>query len=103
RHALLDAAAEALQDLRLAGGRYGDAAEFGDALRAQGEAAGLRGDRAGAHHGAGLAAAEIEDEARGNLDAPGGRLRIETTLEAVARVRVDAERAAGAGDYDRIE
>src|SRR3546814_15321039 len=50
-----------------------------------------------------LAAADFEDEPRRHLDAPGGRLRIETALEAIARVRKNAEGAPCAGDHVRIE
>src|SRR3546814_15178336 len=38
-----------------------------------------------------------------HLDAPGGRLRIETALEAIARVRKNAEGAPCAGDHVRID
>ena len=55
------------------------------------------------HELGGLAAAEIEDHARGELGAGGREGRIDAALEAVARIGADAELAAGRRGAHRIE
>ncbi len=54
------------------------------------------------HHVRRLAAAEIEDHLGGQFDGGGVERRVDAALEAVARVGVDLERAAGLGDLDRV-
>ena len=49
-----------------------------------------------------LAAAEIDHQPRRKFQARNHELRIDATLEAVARVGDDAQLAAGAGDVERI-
>src|SRR5690606_23416731 len=62
-----------------------------------------RGDMAGGDDLVRGTATELEYHARGELDAGKQRLRIDRALEPVARVRDDAELAAGRGDGVGIE
>ena len=57
----------------------------------------------GGHGLAGLAAAELQHQARRDLGAPNRGLGIEAALEAVAGVRQDGELAPGGGDANRFE
>ena len=55
------------------------------------------------HELRGFAAAEFQDHARGDLRAGLDEGRIDAALEAIARIGIDAELAAGRGGADRIE
>ena len=88
----------AREDALRLGRRQIDAAEALDAVGPQGRGgAARRGMVAGADDVARLAAAELEDQPRRDFGAPVGALRIEAALEAVARIGLDAELAAGGG------
>src|SRR5690606_30704246 len=60
------------------------------------------GDFAGEENLGGFAAAEIENELRREIEAGNGEVRIDAALEAVAGIGMNAERAAGLGDVERV-
>ena len=60
------------------------------------------GDRAGEHDLRSLAAANLEHHAGRELEPRKRECRIDAALETIARIRVDAELAAGLGDIERI-
>ncbi len=85
------------------GGRQIETAQALDAVGPQGEATVEPRQLAGTDDVAGLAAAELQDQARRHFGTPHGALRIEAALEAVAGVGFDAELAAAGGRARGIE
>ncbi len=79
------------------------AGQLFDARRIEGDHPGLIRLLPGHFQLADLAAAHLHDHLRGKIDAGTDRLRVDATLEAEARVGMDAVAAAGPGGADRIE
>ena len=103
RSGILNAEAEATEDRGLV--FRGDL----HAAKRRHPAGAERNRRGRGRHGAGLddlasfAAAQLEDQPRGLVDAPVGGRRIHAALEAVAGVREDSQPAPRPGGADRIE
>ncbi len=96
-------AAEILQNPLLLARRQFEAAQAAGAVGAEAQLAppGRHGARDADLRR--LAAAQLEDEPRRDLDAGTGEFGIEAALEAVARVALQIELAAGRGGAQRIE
>ncbi len=60
------------------------------------------GDFARERHGRGFAPAQLQDHLRGEFEPLHREAGIDAALEAEAGIRMDAERAAGAGDVERV-
>src|SRR5690606_16596002 len=94
---------EAGEDFRLPRWIDGDAGEALGERRRVIDARGDLGRLAGADLAAGLAATEVEDHARGELQPAFEESRIDAAFEAGAGIGGEAEGAAGLADTGRVE
>ena len=101
--ALPDREAQRLEDAAAFACRHLDAAQAGDALRAQGNLTPPLRLLAGDDDLALLAAAELADQAGGDRRSPDGGGGIHAALEPVPGVAVDLEPASGGGGAHRVE